>query len=482
MRNSSVLALLTCLLMLSYGSEIRAQAPFTVTRLSDFMDGYPMVTKILFDYIQPYEVSGLKDKEPVFRVADLILEVNGTDAKSDNAMNAFFTDSVISLKLLRWPDMEFNFKFRNLLYNPENETGDLFSCKAIPVYKTSLPGMRVVKAKDEDFSKYKTYDFLIEGDDPLVDEEILDTFIKGGLLSERMKRDKENPDVVFRLARSADESISSTYVPPTTETINTGSTTNPVYNYITRTTSYVTKQRYRKVEHEGHTEITNLSKLYFEIVALDASKLNDPNQKTAPEIWELIYSDQKVNDNRPLIDRYKEIASLGGYPFKGDDINLTLDISCGARMMPSVDNKSLVVLGVAPMSPAARLGLQPMDIILKINGKNSFKRKDMSNKGYSLLEKDVTLGALAEEIANVAYIMTHAGLTKGYPPFLKSMGFSILEKSENEFLIERNGKKIKLKGNLWDPSLYNVKPESFLKTARYIANPVFHEYIRMQFK
>ena len=178
----------------------------------------------------------------------------------------------------------------------------------------------------------------------------------------------------------------------------------------------------------------------------------------------------------------KEIASLGGFPFKGDDINLTLDISCGARMIPSVDNKNLVVLGVAPMSPAARLGLQPMDIILKINGKNSFKRKDMSNKGYSLLEKDVTLGALAEEIANVAYIMTHGGLTKGYPPFLKSMGFPILEKSENEFLIERNGKKIKLKGNLWNPSLYNVKPKSFLKTARYIANPVFHEYIRMQFK
>lgn len=468
--------------MLAYGPEMRAQVPFMYVRNSDFMVGYPMVTKVLKEYIEPYEISGNAEENQFIELADLILEVNGKDAKTETAMDAFKTDSVISLKLLRWPENELYVKFRNWLYNPKNETGDLFTCRVMQTYNTSLPGLRVVKAKDVDFANYKTYDYLIEGDDPLLDEAILDTFVKRGLLSTRMKRDKENPDVVFRLARNAEESISATYVPPTTETINMGSTTSPVYNYITRTTSYVTKQRHRKVQHEGHTEVTNLSKLYLEIVALDASKLNDPNQKTAPEIWKLICSDQKVNDNRPLIDRYKEIAALGMYPFQGDDANRVLDISCGARMIPSTDNKSLVVLEVAPYSPADRLGLHPMDIILKINGKNKFKYKVMSKNGYSISEDEVPLGTLADKIGFAVFCMIKTGLGSYDIDYLQNIEFTALAKMEQEFLIERKGKKIKLKGNLWDPFFYYMEPGTFFQTARRKARPVFITYPKMEFK
>lgn len=480
MRNSYLLTLLTALMMLAYGPKMQAQAPFRHVYNPDFMVGYPMITKVLNEYIEPYEFSGYAENDLFIMATDVILEVNGIDAKSDNAMDVFTTDSVISLKLLRWPEKELSIKFRNHLYNPENETGDLFSCLSIQTYQTTMPGIRVVKAKDVDFSKFKTYDFLIEGDDPLIDESILETFVNGGCLSSRMKRDKENPDVIFRIARNAEESMSATYVPPTTETINTGSTTNPVYNYITRTTSYVTKQRHRTVQHEGHTEVTNLSKLYLEIVALDASKLNDPNQKTAPEIWKLVYSGQQVNDNRPLIDRYKEIADLGGYPFQGDDANRVLDISCGARMIPSNDDKSLVVLGVAPNSRADRLGLKPMDIIRKINGKNKFKLVQKDKLRDYLTEEEILLGKLPGRLGLQVFLMGHLELVRSN--YLQSSEFPALANKEDELLIERDGKKIKLKGSLWDPFFYHMESASFLKTARNKDRLVFITYNRIPFE
>ncbi len=92
---------------------------------------------------------------------------------------------------------------------------------------------------DNDFDWFyaKTYDFYIIGNDPLTDKAILEK------LAEQlydMTRDTENPDVLLTVAKSADESVQSTYIPPTSRTINLGSTTRTRYNYLTKRNDYIT--------------------------------------------------------------------------------------------------------------------------------------------------------------------------------------------------------------------------------------------------
>lgn len=93
-----------------------------------------------------------------------------------------------------------------------------------------------------DFSKVKTYDFLINSNEPLVDKKI---FEKMSLYL--MTRDTIKPDVIFTVAKSTEESVSATYVPPTSRTVYTGSTTQTNYNYLTHKNEYETTQNYKTV-------------------------------------------------------------------------------------------------------------------------------------------------------------------------------------------------------------------------------------------
>lgn len=465
------------LLLLVYCVPAKAQVPFAYEVREDFMAGYPIVTDVYKWYIEPIEIDTIAGDDYLIPT-DIILETNGKSVKGAKGvelfLEAFYTDSIVSLKFLRWPDRTINFKFRNHFYNNNNDCGDVYKHYRIPLHFTEIPQIRVVRAQGIDFADYKSYDLLLDSDDPLVDEAILNQFISYNPYAAKMKRDKENPDIIFRLTRNAENSISTSYIPPTKETINIGSTTNPVYNYITRTTSYVTRQRYKTVEHAGHTEATNLSNLYMEIVALDAKKMNDPNQTVAPEIWKMVYSAAKVNDNRPDIDKYKEIAIYSGYPFEHPYYATVLPIFSGAKLQPGADNKSLVVMNVAPDTPASELGLMPMDIILKINGKNEFKRKDMSDKGWALEEKKFPMGELESQLGLTAF-RSISLILKTAPKYWKETIIEPLDKPTTEFLIERNGKKIKLKGNLfWPNIIYNPRPSDFIERCREYGRTILY--------
>lgn len=458
------------LLALASWAATSAQAPYTWYSNPNFGYGYPMVTSVRSWYITPVQLQNGEEQFPV-ALFDFITKVNGKDVLTENGLDEFNKSDIITVEYFDWPDKEVGtFTFFNALYNERHDVGDMRSMHPydlIPLYKTQMPGMTIVKSENTDFTDLRTYDFLIEGNDPLVDEELLNEFMKGAL-TQRMVRDTENPDVIFRIAKNTDQSFSATYVPPTQEIVGTTTTLNPVYNYITRSTSYQAKQRVNTIRKEGHTEVTNVANVFLEIVALDAKKLNDPNQTTPPEIWKMTYSANEVNDPRTAMERYKYILGACEYPFKTPFAYMVgAPVMTGATLVPSADKKSLTVTEVAPASPASILGLLPGDVILKVNGKNEFKQMHMAKEGYSLLEEKVLLGEFRNKLSLGANQIIGIDLDpdrKSQLHYFKGVECKGLKKDkDNEFLVERDGKKIKLKGQLWWEQLYDMDADTFRK-------------------
>ena len=200
------------------------------------------------------------------RVGDIILEVNGITGKNMSPQQFYALTDTATTFSLTWKDRsqekytqqfhvnqdlgpgfgEYNFKFcygylenkflTFMYYGQDNDSSALGRLNA-----TSNP-FQSISDKKYDFQKAKTYDYVIVGNDPLNDEKILDAINKWG-----MERDTKNPDILFTIAKNADEKISSTYIPPTSRTINTGSTTTAQYNYLTKTYDYNTRQNYQTI-------------------------------------------------------------------------------------------------------------------------------------------------------------------------------------------------------------------------------------------
>ena len=163
---------------------------------------------------------------------------------------------------------------------------------------TSNPFQSISNQK-YDFQKAKTYDYVIVGNDPLNDEKILDAINKWG-----MERDTKNPDILFTIAKNADEKISSTYIPPTSRTINTGSTTTAQYNYLTKTYDYNTRHNYQTINEGGYTERNKTTDIFLELAALDAKKVNDKSISYVPIVWQFTASENLLNATMKNMDKY----------------------------------------------------------------------------------------------------------------------------------------------------------------------------------
>lgn len=441
-----------------------AQAPFTFFYRPDFLEGYPMVTSVEDWYIAPDD--DVKDNAEPFQIFDFILSVNGKDVNMDNGMDEFFktTNPIFKVKYLRWPDKVCEFTFDNLLLNNSHEVGDMHSLhpmKVVPLYKTDIPDMNIVKAKNIDFAHYKTYDFLLDGNDRLLDEELLSTFINSPL-SKHMKRDTEDPDVIFRIAKNLNESIDNTYIPPTKDLPTTH---HPVNNYIARIEANQDTRFHRNVGVVDNSDSTK-SNIYLEVVALDARRLNELGQNTPPEIWKMIYSTDKIKNDSSVVERYKDILSFCAYPFQGQcPLMHGAILYTGASLEPSFDKTMLEVRSVVPYSPAANLGLQAGDKILKINGKNEFLRRDLSKDGTALQELVVPIGELETQLAQSAYLIFKLDMDRDKDEKACAFGgitFKNLHSDkDNEYLVERAKNHIKLKGHLWDPEFYEMDADTF---------------------
>lgn len=158
---------------------------------------------------------------------------------------------------------------------------------------------------DSDFDWFfaSSYDYLITSNDPLIDKKILENFVEHSFLS-RLERNTENPDILVTISKNADESITSTYIPPTSRTINEGSKTRTRYNWITGKNEYVTEQNNRTIYEGGYTQTTNNTNIFLEISLLNAKKINDVDQITPPIIWQMGFKRHAVNPAFNILDEY----------------------------------------------------------------------------------------------------------------------------------------------------------------------------------
>lgn len=177
-------------------------------------------------------------------------------------------------------------------------------------YFQKKDGYDVLVDWDVDWSKIRTYDFILTGNDPLTDKKILEEFAKS--FEGIMTRDTESPDVFFTIAKDSESSVSYSYVPPKVDYIKTGSTTRKVYNWVGQDPRYSTEDHYQKIESQGYTKEINHSEIFLEICMLDASKIE---QTTPPIIYKGSIKKSypsKIN----ILEKYLFYAGRFGHPLE----------------------------------------------------------------------------------------------------------------------------------------------------------------------
>lgn len=231
-----------------------------VGRYSDYGKGYLTITDAngvgskkngiermnyyTYEYVDDYRDNKLQNGQ-------LILEVDDISAKGWTKEQFYnrvdCRNDVIKLKIRTKNSngiYDFVTKIRPLyeLPNDVRVFGSVFATVSgtTKVQKRSgTDGLKYVSYEerhDEDFDFFScnTYDYLINSDDPLLDKEIFKN------LESWWTRNEKTPDILLTIARDANESVSTTYIPPSSRTINVGSKTEVRYNYLTRKNEYIT--------------------------------------------------------------------------------------------------------------------------------------------------------------------------------------------------------------------------------------------------
>ena len=219
-------------------------------------------------------------------------------------------------------------------------------------------GLTILKDNSFDWFKALTYDFIVVGNDPLTDKELLSYYEKTFLTD--MYRDTDNPDILISIAKSSEESVMSTYVPETETIVNTGSVTKPKYNYTGQFNRYETTNHYTTHRQGGYTQTTTDTDLFLELVILDAAALRN-SPKVPPIIYQATYSQHLTNRNDAIIDIYANVIdnmtvlhpfrSIGRYDVK----------YCGFTT-----NENNIITSVNPISMAYAQGLREGDEVLKV--------------------------------------------------------------------------------------------------------------------
>lgn len=241
--------------------------------------------------------------------------------------------------------------------------------------KETYNSMHLLWDEDFDWSKIKTYDFAITGDDPLMDKDLLKEVEKVLDNTTYLRRDRNNPQMLITLAKESSQSIQSTYVPPTVQTIQTGSQTRTVYNWFTKQNDYVTQNQYQTYREGGYTTNTNVIDEYIELCYLDAKRVKDAQQTTPPIIYQQV-TERHISTSRQfdIIKDYKAALSWATHPMV--ELLKTYNINKNGNNCISfdMDYASKYVTRVSPNGAAFKAGLRVNDRIEKIQ---CGKPKDM---------------------------------------------------------------------------------------------------------
>ncbi|MBR1466344.1 MAG: hypothetical protein IJ607_08295 [Bacteroidaceae bacterium] len=231
--------------------------------------------------------------------------------------------------------------------------------------------------KDFDFFPCRYYDFAIKGDDPLLDKSILEDVY----LPYDMVRNETNPDIILTISKNADERISTTYIPPSTRTINTGSKTVTRYNWITEKNEYITTQQNRTIYERGYTQETKTLDLFLEIAALDAKKINDPKINYAPIVWQATAKRHVTNPNFEANEELHAYATWMYFPM--DERYMIFESGVAAPIGIEYDVRDpYTIINVRPYSRAENAGLKTGDIVKKIENVDNPKENKWLKKRF----------------------------------------------------------------------------------------------------
>ena len=246
-----------------------------------------------------------------------------------------------------------------------------------------LPDNYVIRIdKEAPWRTFKTYDFLILSDDVLADKELLE---KIGRVYGQMgfTRDEMNPDILISVTKDANKSIEYTYVPETSQQVQTGSKSYALYGWKGTYLGNYTVNNYKTVKSGGYTQKTASTSAYLEVSVLQASRLGE---SVIPMIYQLKYNYNKNTDanvdnlylnainwvEHPLYDSYSMhhlTSSTCGKYFWNDEPLINFGIVTDAQN---------VVIGLDRNSDVVNSsGLQKGDKIVAI--KSTFK-KGMNGK------------------------------------------------------------------------------------------------------
>lgn len=141
---------------------------------------------------------------------------------------------------------------------------------------------------DIDFFELNTYDYFIDGDDKLADKSLLDE-ISRVFENRGMKRDKENPDILFKIKKSLSQSTNATYVPEKWQVVPNASVTTLNYssligqNYLLN--RVVSNTIYRSDSYT-HTGVNATFHLEFTVIKNEPGK----DKTECAVIWKLDYN------------------------------------------------------------------------------------------------------------------------------------------------------------------------------------------------
>ncbi|WP_143260840.1 hypothetical protein [Alistipes sp. An66] len=390
-----LISLLNMLLLLSLVLQAQAQVQDHLIRVKRFHD-YGRDYLTIIDpklYVDPvgmvtriygYNFYSLQDDPVTIGIGYLVKEINGRSTKEmdEDEFYQILDNHRDSVLLTLWKNCSTK-PYQIVLH--ETKRPDLFNLLGItssdflkarditPDYMKNRMDKRkkefdrtktyCTELIDKDFDWFfvSTYDFMLEGNDPLMDKTILEHFVSCGLPS-HWKRDTEHPDVLISISKNADETISSTYVPPTSRVVNTGSKMTSQYNFLSKGYDYITRQQNRVIHEGGYTETTKDTNIFLELSILDTKRIDDPNQTTPPIIWQMTLKRHVLNADFNILDEYMAYASWSAKIPTVYDRPVHKSITA---YYSNVEMSGRTIVSIRENSSAQKMGLQVGDEFIK---------------------------------------------------------------------------------------------------------------------
>lgn len=295
-----------------------------------------------------------------------------------------------------------------------------------PLAKPS--SINISSDSDVDFFEYNTFDFKIEGDDPLTDKEIMER-ISLVFEGRGMKRNTDNPDLVLSMTKTLQQTTNSVYVPETRQVVNTGSTTTLQRNIFTGKNYLATQQHNTVVTSGGYTHTNVSATFHLVLTIMDGKKLRqDPS--SLPVVWKLDYNEfsSSAIDIMSTVSNGVSYWCLN-YPFAQPKFSYSIK-TVGVAFRSQEDVRTGEIIDVLQGTDAWNKGLRPgykikmaytngWYLLLGITGKSKFFVAD------SYKEKNTTLKVLWWYVPIFAFPHTTTNHPYDYLTLSKQNGIRI---------------------------------------------------------